>query len=141
MSRKFRAALTAAGAAVLMATGFTAGTASAAPADAPEAWDDCAKGHVCMWSKPDFSGEKLVDWNPRHAGGALYNLSASTEYRASSIRNNSNFPVRLANQRDGTGIGLFLVCAHTSRRDLYGFDNATKSIVTLHQCRPPVEPE
>ena len=143
MSKRFRAASAAAGAAVIMSTGFIAGTASAVPTDAAEGWDDCARGHICMWAEPGYSGEKLLDWRPQRRAGAIYNFPASTAYRANSIRNNSNFHVRLYNEYNATGVGHASVCASSSHDDLrrIGFGNATRSAVTVWQCGPkPVRP-
>ncbi|MFC3490957.1 peptidase inhibitor family I36 protein [Glycomyces rhizosphaerae] len=143
MSRKFMAAMAAAGTVALMATGITAGTTSAAPTGTAESWDDCPRGHICMWDKPGFNGEKILDWRPQRRGGAVYNFPDSTAYRANSIRNNSDFHVRLSNEYNNMGVGHVSVCAWKSSSDLrwIGFGNATRSVATVFQCGPmPVRP-
>ncbi|WP_026924126.1 peptidase inhibitor family I36 protein [Glycomyces arizonensis] len=133
MIGQFKAAAAAVGAAVLMATGFTATAASASTAGVGEAWDDCAWGHVCLWDDPGFSGEKIIDWAPRRHG-EVHDFPASAVDRASSMRNNSNFVVRLYSLHHGMG---FHICAparfsHGDFRQL-GWDNTARSIgTTLH---------
>jgi hypothetical protein len=90
MSKKFKAAAAAVGAAVLVATGFTGGAASAA--DAELAWQDCRPAHLCLWEGKGYSGWKILEWAPLHPGDT-YQLSDTALHRASSVRNNSPLPV------------------------------------------------
>ena len=141
MSNTFRAALAAIGAGVLMATGFTAGTASAAPTGAEESWDDCATGHFCLWAEPGFGGEKIVDWAPRQR--AIYHFPASAWNRANSVRNNSHFDVYLHNQVNGSG--PFAVCVHAKSGHgdlrLLGWGGSARSATTGFPCpHSPVPP-
>jgi hypothetical protein len=141
MSKTFRAALAAFGAGVLLATGFTAGTASAAPTGAGVGWDDCAPGHFCLWAETGFGGEKIVDWSPRH-NNAIYRFPASAWNRANSVRNNSSFDVYLHNQVNAGGPFAFCVRAKSGYGDLsrLGWGGAAMSVTTGHCPHYPVPP-
>lgn len=141
MSKKFRAALAGIGTAVLMATGVTAGTASAAPTVAGEGWDDCAPGHFCLWDERGFGGEKIVDWSPRHIN-AIYRFPASAWNRANSVRNNSSFDVYLHNQLNAGGPFAICVRAKSGRGDLSrsGWGNTAMSATTGHCPHVPEPP-
>jgi microcompartment protein CcmK/EutM len=141
MSKKFRAALAGVGTAVLMATGSTAGTASAAPTGTAEGWDDCAPGHFCLWDETGFGGEKIVDWSPR-SYHTIYQFPGSAWNRANSVRNNSRFDVYLHNQINASG--PFAKCIHAKSGhgdlSLLGWDSAARSATTSHCPHTPVPP-
>lgn len=128
MSKKSRAALAAAGAAVLIATGFTGGAASAADTDAELAWQDCRPAHLCLWEGTGYSGWKILEWAPHHPDDT-YELSDTALHRASSVRNNSPLPVVLWS--GAVGYGTFLcVTAGGASADLseLGFNNKAASM-------------
>ncbi|MFC3490956.1 peptidase inhibitor family I36 protein [Glycomyces rhizosphaerae] len=111
MSKKFKFASAAAGAAVLIATGFTGGAASAA--DTEQASQDCKPAHLCLWEHTGYSGWKIVEWAPLHSEDT-YELADTALHRASSVQNNSHLPVLLYSGRAGNGMFLCVTAGGAS---------------------------